>query len=456
VPRQPLVVLSTVVAAALGAALAPAASAYDQWLPHPAGAMWTWSWTDSAYSPTPTLEKVTVKSSLGKTFVLAWTTSGTKQADGAVDSTGTADFQETDEGIVNTNWSSNPPPATFPILCTSASSCGNSLASTYFNLIWGSRNPVLAEPLLKGVAWASTGGAKNDVTSTSIYVGNENVKVPAFPTPVVAAKVRTQITQAGAIGDPYGSGVRTTWWVYGVGPVKVEFDHQGGAGAPVTISELQSTTLKPLPTPTNVDYFPTVKGRTLTYRWTNTKHLRTPEVEKLKIDAVVNNTSRFTIVSAKGPIKAKGSYGYSKRVSGVTNLWGNTASASLHPLPPLGPASALTAKRNQFASPLDLMDFGLNPILTAYPAAGERWSSSRTSSEFQTYGVTGTTRVLGVQRVTVPAGTFQALAVQTTLAQPGFPFGTGTRTCWFAPGRGLVKLVFRHGDGSVSTVALVG
>src|SRR5262249_4039997 len=118
--------------------------------------------------------------------------------------------------------------------------------------------------------------------------------------------------------------------------VKMEFDHQGGAGAPVTISELQSTTLKPLPTPTSVDYFPTVKGRTLTYRWTNTKHLRTPEVEKLKIDAVVNNTSRFRVVSAKGPIKAKGSYGYSKRVSGVTNLWGNTASASLHPLPPLG------------------------------------------------------------------------------------------------------------------------
>jgi hypothetical protein len=26
---------------------------------------------------------------------------------------------------------------------------------------------------------------------------------------------------------------------------------------------------------------------------------------------------------------------------------------------------------------------------------------------------------------------------------------------WFSPTRGLVKLVFRHGDGSVSTVVLI-
>ena len=31
-------------------------------------------------------------------------------------------------------------------------------------------------------------------------------------------------------------------------------------------------------------------------------------------------------------------------------------------------------------------------------------------------------------------------------------FGSGTRTSCFAPGKGLVKLVFRHRDGSVSTV----
>lgn len=442
-------------AAALAGVAAHGARADDQWLPHPAHASWTYTWSDSVYNKTPTKELVTVKSQTARTFTLAWTTAGQKNPPDAVTSSGTIDFQEGDQGIVNTNWTSNPPPSTFPILCSSAQSCGNSLASTYYNIIWGSRNPLLAEPLLKGVAWAGTGGSKNDVTSASVYLGNEQVTVPAFPAPVLAAKVRAKITQAGAIGDPYGSGTRTTWWVYGVGPVKVEFDHAGGAGAPVTTSVLESTTLKPLPTPTNVDYFPFVKGRVMTYRWTNAKHLKTPEVEKLKIDALVNNTARFTIVSATGPLRVKGSYGFTKRVGGVANLWGSTASASLHPLPPLGPKGARASARNHFESPLDMMDFGLNPILSAYPAAGQTWSTSPSSSEFKTYGVTGTTRILGVQAVSVPAGRFQALAVQSTLTQPGFPFGSGTRMCWFAPGKGLVKLVFKHGDGSVSNVVLL-
>ena len=101
------------------------------------------------------------------------------------------------------------------------------------------------------------------------------------------------------------------------------------------------------------------------------------------------------------------------------------------------------------------MNFGLNPILTAYPGAGQSWGTSRSSSEYITYGVTGTSRILGPQTVRVPAGTFKAIAVRSTIRQPGFPYGSGTRTCWFAAGKGLVKLVFDHADGSVSTVVLL-
>ena len=101
------------------------------------------------------------------------------------------------------------------------------------------------------------------------------------------------------------------------------------------------------------------------------------------------------------------------------------------------------------------MTFGFNPLIPAYPAAGGSWAGTTSGRDYAIYGVTGTATVLGVQRVTVPAGTFSALAVQTTLKQAGFPFGSGTRTNWFAPGKGLVKLVFRHGDGSVSTVELI-
>jgi hypothetical protein len=449
-------VLRLVSALAVGALLfcAPAALA-DDWLPHDSADTWTYSWTDSTYAATPTKEKVTVKSSAGTAFTLAWTTDGLDNSSNAVTTNGTVDFQETNSGIVNTNWSSNPPPPSFPILCASLGSCGNSLSSVYYNVIWGSRVPVLDEPLLKGATWSSTGGAQNDVGSSSEYLGTEQITVPAFPSPVTAAKVRSDITQAGAIGDPYGSGVRTIWWVYGVGPVKIEFDHAGGANAPVTTAVLQSTNLTPKPPPADDDWFPLKKGLTSTYRWTNKKYLPQPEVEKFSVAAVVNSSAQVNVTSVSGPIKVSGAYGFTLRLDGLTNIWGTTKAATLARLPKLGPVALSPSKRRHFFTPYDLMDFGFNPILPAYAASGASWSGSASGRDYEVYGVTGTTRIVGVQNVTVPAGTFKALVVTSTLSQTGFPAGSGTRTEWFAPDRGLVKLVFRHGDGSVSNVELL-
>jgi hypothetical protein len=81
--------------------------------------------------------------------------------------------------------------------------------------------------------------------------------------------------------------------------------------------------------------------------------------------------------------------------------------------------------------------------------------SSWTSSEFTTYGVTGSARILGIQTVHVPAGTFKAIVVRSTLRQRGFPYRSGTRAWWLAAGKALVKLVFDHGDHSISTVVLL-
>ncbi len=50
---------------------------------------------------------------------------------------------------------------------------------------------------------------------------------------------------------------------------------------------------------------------------------------------------------------------------------------------------------------------------------------------------------------------YKAVAIRSRLTQSGHKFGSGTRTSWFAPGKGLVKLVFKHADGSVSTVERV-
>jgi hypothetical protein len=424
----------------------------DLWLPHPADATWTYQWTDSVYNTTPTNEVVTVKSQAGTSFVLAWTTDGAGNPDDAPQSAGTVSFQETGIGLVNTDWSSTPPPPAFPILCATTTQCGNSLAGSLYNLIWGSRTPLLPEPLLRGASWTATGAAQNDVTSANDYLGTEVVSVPAFPQPVVAAKVQSTITQAGAIGDPYGSGLRTVWWVYGVGPVKIVFAHAGGSNAPVTTVVLRSTNQTPQAAPSDLDFFPLDVGGKSTFRWTNKKHFPKPEIEKVSIDQSSNGTAIFKVASVSGPLKVAGAYEFTRRADGVTSVASSTKAASLVKMPPLGPRSLPAAKRRHFFTPFDLMTFGFNPVLPAYGVTGTTWTSSRASRDYAVYGVTGATRVGGMTTVKVPSGRYRALVVTSTLNQPGFPFGSGTRTSWFAPGVGLVKLVFRHRDGSISVV----
>jgi hypothetical protein len=447
--------------ACVGLCLATAASARtdaasaSDWLPHPSDATWTYSWTDSVYNTIPTKEAVTVQSTKGTSFVLAWTTENQGNPTDAPDSTGTVSFQESTSGLLNTDWSSNAPPQNFPILCASASRCGNSLASVYYNVIWGGRVPVLSEPLLKGTTWSSTGGAGNDVASTSRYLGTQDITVPAFDHPVTASIIRSDITQAGALGDPYGSGVRTIWWVYGVGPVKIEFDHAGGAGAPVTTAVLQSTNQSAKTPPPDDDYFPLRKGLKARYSWTNTKYMKKASVQDFVVDQVVNGSARVTVKSVSGPIKVAGAYGFTLRNDGLTNIWGTTQAASLAKFPQLGPKALPKSKRRHFFTPFDLMDYGFNPVFPAYPQAPDTWNGATGGRDFEVYGVTGKAELVGIQTVKVPAGTFRAIVVRTTMKQAGYKFGSGTRTSWFAPGRGLVKLVFKHADHSTSTVVLV-
>jgi hypothetical protein len=447
-----------VVAASIVLATGASASA-SGWFPHPADATWTYQWSDSQYSPTPTTELVTVDASKssGTLFALDWTGTDTNGPNGTSDDTGTVWLQDTNGGILNPQpgWTSTPPPSQFPTLCASVVQCGNSVSSALYNVIWGTRAPVLLEPLLKGSSWDSTGGYQNDVTAASVYLGTESITVPAFTHPVVAAKVQTQISQAGALGDPYGSGVRTIWWVYGVGPVKIVFDHSGGAGAPITSAVLQATNQTLQTPPVDANYFPYASTAGGEYSWTNTKYLKKPELEKITFSNSENGTALFNVASVKGQLKVRGTYEFTTRLDGVTSVASATQAASLAKFPPLGPKSLPVSKRRHFFTPFDLMTFGFNPVIPAYPTAGASWSSDTNSRDFAVYGVTGKTRVVGVQTVKVPAGTFKALVVASTLKQAGFPFGSGTRTEWFAPGRGLVKLIFRHGDGSVSTVQLV-
>jgi hypothetical protein len=442
--------------AVAGASLVCVASgAASDWLPHPAGASWTYEWTDSSYARVPTSERVTVAASGASAFTLAWTSENPslQNRDGAVATTGTVRFEQTSTGLQNPDWAGSAPPASFPLLCPAAARCDNSLAATYYDVVWGSRAPVLPEPVTAGLTWTSSGGAGSGVTSVNRYLGLERITVPAFAGGVTAAKFRSAITQRG-VSAAYGSGTRTTWWVWGVGPVKVVFAH-AGAGSPVTTAVLTATSLAPQPLPSLARWFSPTSGKKLTYRWTNPRHFAAPVVERVTPTTAASGSVGLSVVAVSGPMSVHASYAYALRAGGLVNVSSTTRSETSAALPPLGPRSRPPARRGRFTTPFDLMDFGFNPIFPAYPRAGDTWSGARKGRDFATYGVTGTSRVLGVQTVKVPAGRFRALAVRSTLRQPGYPFGSGTRTSWFVPGRGLVKLVFRHRDGSVSTVALL-
>ncbi len=423
----------------------------DDFLPHPANATWQYDWTDSTYNPSGTVENVIVESQSGNSFTLSWAdsneqppTATSSPSCGPNSDLGSMSFQDSNEGLLNTNWVSCPPPSNMPILCQSTSNCANSLSSTLFDVIWGNRVPVVSEPLLAGTTWNATGGGSNEVSSTSQYLGMRLVKVPAFPTGVVAAAIKTNLVLAGTPGDDYGSGIRTTWWVRGVGPVLVIFDHVDGS---VSTASLLATNQKPTANPPDPDYFPLKVGASSRYEWTNNKYMRKPEIEKIAVAAVANRTARISAKSVSGPMRVAGQYLFSLRLDGLRNTLGSASAASLVKFPRLGHG-------RHFFTPLDLMLFGFNPVLPAYPTAGERWSSGN-AVDLQNFGVNGTTKIIGTRRVKVPAGKFNALELQSTLTQPGYRFGSGVRTVWFAPGRGLVKLVFKHRDGSTDLVQLL-
>jgi hypothetical protein len=448
--------LLTVAASAFGSGAASA----DVWWPHPMNAKWSYTWADSSYNPGGTEEAVTVSSERGPQgcgWDLAWGATGTQTGSGSVSGTedsGTICFEDTSAGILNNAWTASPPPSNMPILCPwrvdpeNGEPCGNSLASSLLNVIWGSRAPVLDEPLLLGTSWDSTGGAYVDVESANRFLGMQTVKVPAFSGGVRAAVVSSTIDTRGDLGDPYGSGVRTIWWVYGVGPVKVVFRHAGESVAPVTTVELDSTNLTPVKPPPVQNYFPLTQGLTDTYRWTNPKVLPNPEVEKVTNTIVENRSARFTVQSVRGPLRTAGDAGYTVRNGGVSEIFGTVSAVSRIKFPPLG-------KGLHLFTPFDLMGWGMPQILPAYPVIGSCWSSRRGSAAYQHFGVNGRSCVLGVKTVRVPAGRFRALEVKSVLTQPGYRFGSGVRYSWFAPKRGLVKLVFDHANHSVSTVVLI-
>jgi hypothetical protein len=174
--------------------------------------------------------------------------------------------------------------------------------------------------------------------------------------------VESEISQAGALGDPYGSGVRTVWWVYGVGPVSITFRHTGGD---LTSAQLEQTSLRPLPSPPDTDWFPLVAGTKAEFQRHNSKWLKKPSRQRFDVAQVVRGTARVNVKQVSGPIKVAGSYVFTQRLDGLTALQGVTRSASLAKFPSLGPRRLPSNQRRHLITPYDLMSFGFNPVLPA-------------------------------------------------------------------------------------------
>src|SRR5262249_16886249 len=155
-------------------------------------------------------------------------------------------------------------------------------------------------------------------------------------------------------GDPFGSGLRTVWWAYGVGPVQVLFQHASGESS---ISRLQSTNLVPLALPDDRNLLPLTLGQTAGFRWKNSQQLKPWSEQTVRVTALANNTARFNVHDTKGPIDVNASYVFSSRLGGVTNVTTQVRHASKSTLPLLGPAKGPSG-RAQFNTPFDLMTYG--------------------------------------------------------------------------------------------------
>ena len=219
----------------LGALLFAAPAGASDWLPHGADATWTYAWTDSVYNTTPTTEKVTVKDSKGtRSPSRGRPTTRERERRARQRRHRLLPGEPAAGSSTRTGRATRRPPA------SRSSARRSPAAATASRALL---QPDLGDAGADARRAAAAGddldehGRRAAVTSRAPrdYDGQEHgerARRSRCPSP--PRRCGREITQAGALGDPYGSGVRTVWWVRGVGPVKVEFDHSGGNGAPVT------------------------------------------------------------------------------------------------------------------------------------------------------------------------------------------------------------------------------
>ena len=167
------------------------------------------------------------------------------------------------------------------------------------------------------------------------------------------------------------------------------------------------------------------------------KHFKEPEVQTFTIDQVANGSAQFDRDERVRADQGAGRVRVHAAARRPHEHLGDDEAQSLAKLPPLGPRSLPVEQAPSLLHAV--RPDGLR--IQSGPAGVSRrrndLDARRERTRLRRSTASPATRACSAcRRCKVPAGKFKALAVQPMLKQPGFPFGSGTRTSWFAPGKG--------------------
>lgn len=183
-------------------------------------------------------------------------------------------------------------------------------------------------------------------------------------------------------------------------------------------------------------YFPTEVGHKWQYQWWNTVEVTGTMTETVMVTGSGYPASK--IISIAGPWV----WGWMDiyECDTYVSFYGKHLS-KLWPAPPWFWGVAYLA----------MPPFAL---LLLPPHVGQTWSYGYWSSPSSYYTATQTVDTLS-DVVAVPAGVFtDSIRLSAVITSVGYSWPAGERNIWLAPGVGLVKLVYTHTNGSVTTVEL--
>ena len=200
-------------------------------------------------------------------------------------------FQETNSGLANTDWTSTPPPTSFPILCPSLVQCGNSLASATIEATSAAGAVVTFAPTVTDavgpvtVAYSIPSGSTFAIGTTAVTVtatdgaGNTSSKTftvtvrDTTPPAITAPNLTIEATSASGAAVVFSPTITDA-----VGPITVTYSKASGS-----IFALGTTTV----TITAKDFY----GNTSTKTFTITVRDTTPPtITSISPDLIVTTT----------------------------------------------------------------------------------------------------------------------------------------------------------------------